>query len=86
MTKEEALEILKRIIGFDRRELKGEEYDHIWLILQFLDPVQISNNQRSITEVYEQAGKTYYVHYFSTNEPPDQWFNEPPVIEVLDSQ
>jgi len=57
-------------MGPPTRELEGEEYDHTWLVLQFLDPVQISNNQRSITEVYEQAGKTYHVHYFTMNELP----------------
>lgn len=78
LTKEEALKILKKIIGPSRRELEGEEYDHTWLILQFLDPVQISNNQRSITEVYEHAGFTYNVHYFTANEDP--------VIEEIENE
>jgi hypothetical protein len=70
ISKEQALEILKKVIGPSRRELKGEEYDHTWLILNLLDPVEISNNQRSITEVYHQNGKIFHVHYFTMNESP----------------
>jgi len=63
-------------MGPARRELSGEEYSHTWLILQFLDPVEVTNNQRSITEVYCQGGITYHVHYFTMNEDP--------TIEVVD--
>ncbi len=70
LTKEEAAEILRKIMGPPRRELVGEEYDHIWLILNLLDPIEVNNNQRSLTEVYEHAGKIYHVHYFTMNEVP----------------
>lgn len=78
ITPEQAREILKKVMGPARRELKGEEYSHIWLILQFLDPVEVSNNQRSITEVYHQNGCIYHVHYFTMNEDP--------VIEEVDAE
>lgn len=70
ITKEQAQELLKKVMGPPRRELVGEEYDHTWLILNLLEPVEVSNNQRSITEVYHQAGKIFHVHYFTMNEPP----------------
>jgi hypothetical protein len=62
-TKEEAEKLLREIMGPPRRELKGEEYKHTWLILKFIDPVESSNNQRTFTDVYEHAGKTYHVTY-----------------------
>lgn len=57
-------------MGPPRRELEGEEYAHTWLMLNLLDPVEITNNQRSITEIYHQGDKIYHVHYFTMNEAP----------------
>lgn len=78
ITKEQALETYRRIMGPPRRELLGEEKSHTLLILKFLDPISESNNQRSLTEVYHQGGKTYHLHYFG--EPDD-----PMIEEVGDS-
>ncbi len=63
LTKAEALEIIRRISGPPRREILGEEYDHLWLILQFLKPFRSSNNQRTETDEYKHAGKLYHVTY-----------------------
>ena len=62
-TKEEAKTRLAEIMGPPRRELKDEEYKHIWLILKFLEPVDSWNNQRTMTDVYKHADKEYHVHY-----------------------
>lgn len=62
--------MLKKVMGAPRRELEGEEYDHVWLMLQFLEPVDSSNNQHVITEVYHQGEKIFHVHYSTLNEPP----------------
>lgn len=70
ITKEEALELLKKVMGPPTRELIGDEHAHTWLVLQFLEPVYVSNNQSSITEIYHQAGKVYHVHYFTMAEEP----------------
>lgn len=78
LTKEEATALLRKIMGPSRRELEGEEKAHVWLILQFLDPVEESNNQSSLTQVYHQAGRIYHVHYFGNSE-------EPMIEEVGDS-
>jgi hypothetical protein len=78
LTKEEAVAMLRKIMGPPRRELVGEEKSQVWLILQFLEPVEESNNQRSFTEVYHQAGRIYHVHYF-----PDA---DEPVIEELEAE
>jgi hypothetical protein len=49
--------------------LEGDEYDHMWLILQFLEPVSTSNNQRTITEVYFHNSNAYHVHYGLDDNP-----------------
>lgn len=77
ITPEVALELLKKVMGPGRREILGDEHKELLLIFQFLDPIEVSNNQRSITEVYHQAGKIYHVHYFSLND-------DPLIEEVLD--
>jgi hypothetical protein len=33
-------------------------------VFSLVEPINISNNQRSFTEEYEHAGKKYDVHYF----------------------
>ncbi len=63
LSKEEAKKILPEICGPPHRELKDEEHDHMWLILQFLEPISSSNNQRTITDIYRYDGKEYHVHF-----------------------
>lgn len=67
---ETAVELMKEVMGPKRREIIGDEYKEILLILTLIDPIYVSNNQRSITEVYRQAGKTYYVHYINLDDDP----------------
>lgn len=52
---------LKRMIS--TREIKGQEYDHVWTLLQLIKPVNSSNNQRTWTDEYELNGKKYNVTY-----------------------
>jgi hypothetical protein len=33
-------------------------------VFSLVEPINVSNNQRSFTEEYEHAGKKYDVHYF----------------------
>lgn len=77
ITPEVALELLKKVMGPPTRELSGQEYKEVRLLIEFLNPIYVSNNQNSITEVYTQAGKTYHVHYFTLD-------NDPLIEEVLD--
>ena len=64
MTPEQAKAFIRQIMGPPRRVLEGQEREHMLTIFQLIDPIDVSNNQRSFTEEYEHAGKTYYVHYF----------------------
>ena len=56
---------LRAVQGPPRRTLEGQEKDNVWLMIQLIDePVSSSNNQRTITEVYNLNQKEYHVTYF----------------------
>ena len=73
-TPEEARAFIRKIMGPPKRVLLGDERDHMLTVFSLLEPIRQSNNQRSFTDEFEHAGKTYYVHYFE---------NEVEVEEVL---
>ena len=56
LTNEQRSKILKEIMGPPRRELVGEEYDAIWLLLKIKGPTSESNNQCTITEISHLSG------------------------------
>lgn len=58
---------LKRMLS--RKELKDKEYDHVWTLLQLVEPVSSSNNQRTWTDEYELNGKKYDVTYGLEDKP-----------------
>lgn len=58
---------LKRMLS--RKELKDKEYDHVWTLLQLVEPVSSSNNQRTWTDEYELNGKRYNVTYGLEDKP-----------------
>lgn len=74
MTPEQARAFIRKIMGPPKRVLEGDEREHMLTVFSLLEPVRQSNNQRSFTDEFEHAGKTYYVHYFE---------NEVEVEEVL---
>jgi hypothetical protein len=59
MTKEEG-----KVMGPPKRIIEGQEKENILLLFKLIEPIECTNNQRSFTEEYFHAGKTYYVHYF----------------------
>ena len=64
MTPDEARAFIRQIMGPPKRVLMGDEREHMLTVFRLLEPVKQTNNQRSFTDEYEHAGKTYYVHYF----------------------
>ena len=64
MTPEEAKAFLRKVMGPPKRVLEGDEREHMLTVFKLLEPIESTNNQRSFTDVYEHAGKTYHVHYF----------------------
>lgn len=70
-TKEEAEEFLRKVMGPRRRTLVGKEREQVWLLIQMMEPVRESNNQRTWTEEYIIGEKYYDVTYFSADEEPE---------------
>lgn len=56
-------EYIRAVMGPPRKELKGKEYDHVWLMLQLVEPFDSSNNQRTCTDKYKVGDLEYHVHF-----------------------
>ena len=67
MTKEEAKAFIRRVMGPTKRTLEGQEKENMLTLFRLVEPIESTNNQRSFTDEYLHAGKTYYVHYFGNN-------------------
>ena len=74
LTREEAAELIRKVMGPPKRDLEGKEYDDVWLLLQLATPYKESNNQRSLTYEYKVGGKIYYVTH---------GFGDTPIIQEL---
>ena len=75
-TQEEAIEFLKSIGMKNRRVLEGNERDHILTLLGFLEPIDVSNNQRTFTETYHHAGKEYELTWGFSDVGPTPYVEE----------
>ena len=67
MTKEEAKAFIRRVMGPTKRTLEGQEKENMLTLFRLIEPIESTNNQRSFTNEYLHAGKTYYVHYFGND-------------------
>lgn len=76
LSREELRKKLYEIIGPPSRELSGDEYNRVRVMLQLLEPVNVSNNQHTWTEEYLLAGKKYNVIY---------GISDNPIIEEIES-
>lgn len=63
------VELARKVCGPSSRTLDGQERDDVWLILMLAEPVRVSNNQRSITEIYMLGDLEYHIHYCIENTP-----------------
>lgn len=70
MSQAEAYAFLVRagIIRPNERTLEGQEAEDIMLLLNLIDPYEVTNNQRFITEHYKMSGKEYHVTFFDEDE------------------
>lgn len=75
MTKKDIPDHLKKILGLNRRELNGKEYEYVWTLLQLIKPHSSSNNQRTWTDCYTLNGKEYDVTH---------GLEDTPIIEEVD--
>ena len=71
---------LRDILGPSRRELTGQEYDEMRLILKFLDPIQFGNSFHCWSEIYRYNDKLYEI----SGELAHPML--PPIIEELDPE
>ena len=69
MTQEEARAWIRAVVGPPKRQLLGEEYKHMMLVLSFKSPICSSNNQRFWTDEYEHDGLRYDITYGVEDEP-----------------
>ena len=74
---QEAIEFLKKIGMKHRRIIEGTEREYMITLLKLIEPVDISNNQRTFTETYHHAGKEYELTWgFGDDGQPDPWIEE----------
>ena len=76
MTQREALEFLEKIGYKKRRVLEGTEREHILTLLALIDPIDVSNNQRTFTETYLHAGKEYEITWGFSDMGPEPFVEE----------
>jgi hypothetical protein len=60
-TKEEARAFLRKVMGPPHRDLEGEEYKHVQLMLALLEPYKKTNNQHTWTDYYKIGDIEYHV-------------------------
>ena len=69
-TKEDALAFLRKVMGPPHRDLEGEEYNHVMLILALMAPYKQTNNQHCWTDYYKVSDIEYHVTTWPNDEPP----------------
>lgn len=74
MTKEQAREFIRKVMPTPTREITGEEFEKTMTMLRLIDPVKVSNNQRTETEVYHIGDDEYHVTY---------GFGDGPLLEIV---
>ena len=70
MTKEEHRAFLRKVMGPPHRDLEGEEYNHVMLILALMAPYKQTNNQHCWTDYYRMSGNEYHVTHWPGELPP----------------
>ena len=69
MTPEEARAWIRKVMGPSRRQLEGDEYNHMMVLLSLKDPICSSNNQRFWTDEYIHGGRRYEITYGIEDNP-----------------
>lgn len=75
MTPEQAKAFIRKVMGPPKRQLEGQEREHVWLLIQMSTPVRESNNQRFWHEEYLIGGRRYDVTY---------GVEDTPIVEVYE--
>ena len=87
LTVEQVKNIVQTVMGAPHRELTGDEYDHVWLMLQMMEPSSSSNNQHSWTDIYIIGNQDQFTEYHVTFWPRlDDPIEELPTITIIGEQ
>lgn len=70
LTPEQCQAIVQKLAGSARVELKGDDVEHMLTIFSLMEPINASNNQRTITYEYNVGGTRYDVTWFSDEDQP----------------
>ena len=70
MTKEEAQAFIRGITGPPHRDLEGDEYSNVAVLLKLMEPYKSTNNQHAWTDYYKIGDVEYHVTTFGIDEPP----------------
>lgn len=70
MSKDELKTFCRNLFGPPYEILRGQEREEVLLLLAFLEPIDVTNNQTTLTEIYEQNGIKYHIVYKSTGLEP----------------
>jgi hypothetical protein len=66
---EKLKKFLRDIMGPQTRQLEGSERSNVELMCTLVEPTSSSNNQRTITDVYQINQKEYHITYGLGDEP-----------------
>lgn len=77
MTPEQARAFIRKVMGPPKRQLEGQEREHVWLLIQMSTPINESNNQRFWYEEYLIGDHRYNVTY---------GIEDYPIIEVYENE
>ena len=66
----DAKAVIRSIMGPPHRDLEGEEYKHVQLMLALLEPYEQTNNQHTWTDCYKIGDIEYHVTSWPGNSPP----------------
>jgi hypothetical protein len=56
---------IQKVIGSAKEELCGDEYSAVYKMLELIEPIEVSNNQRNITSKYRIGDIEYHLYDLS---------------------
>ncbi len=70
MTKQEAKEFIRKVMGPPKKTLEGKEKEQILLLLSVMEPFKETNNQHSWTSYFLIGETEYHVTSWSNSDDP----------------
>ena len=70
MTKQEAKEFIRKVMGPPKKTLEGKEKEQILLLLSVMEPFKETNNQHSWTSYFLIGETEYHVTSWPSSDDP----------------